>query len=114
MTGITQDVEDLLRTPQGISMFNNTGFFIFMNQSPIGRTRIQNLYQVSDNLLEFIKDKPSGSGLIYNGSVLIPIDYKLPTNSNLYKIMSTNPNDKKVKNKKEEVIEKEEEVIEEE
>lgn len=93
MTGITQDVADLLRTPQGTAMFNNTGFFIFLNQSPIGRGQLQQLYDISDNLIDFIKDKPAGTGLIYNNSVLIPIDYKLPTDSELYRIMSTNPND---------------------
>ena len=93
MTGITQDVADLLKSQQGTAMFNNTGFFIFLNQSPIGRSQLQNLYQISDSLLDYIKDKPSGVGLIYNNSVLIPIDYKLPNTSELYKIMSTNPND---------------------
>ena len=93
MTGITQDVADLLSTRQGTAMFNNTGFFIFLNQSPIGRQQLQNLYGISDALIDYIKDKPSGTGLIYNNSVIIPIDYKLPTDSELYHIMSTNPND---------------------
>ena len=100
MTGITQDVADLLRTQQGTAMFNNAGFFIFLNQSPIGRQQLQNLYGISDSLIDYIKDKPSGMGLIYNNSVLIPLDYKLPTSSEIYRIMSTNPNDAK----KEELI----------
>ena len=98
MTGITQDVADLLLSHQGTAMFNNTGFFIFLNQSPIGRDQIQNLYNVSDTLIDYIKDKPAGTGLIYNGYVLVPIDYKLPTDNELYLLMSTNPNDK-AKNK---------------
>ncbi len=93
MTGITQDVADILKTQQGTAMFNNSGFFIFLNQSPIGRSQLQNLYQISDSLIDYIKDKPSGVGLIYNNSVLIPVDYKLPKSSELYEIMSTNPND---------------------
>lgn len=102
MTGITQDVADLLRTQQGTAMFNNTGFFVFLNQSPIGRNQLQQLYGISDALINYIKDKPSGMGLIYNNSVLIPMDYKLPVTSELYRIMSTNPNDdKKSKNNEE-------------
>ena len=93
-TGITQDVADLLRTQQGTAMFNNSGFFVFLNQSPIGRSQLQQLYGISDNLIDFIKDKPSGMGLIYNNSVF---DYKLPVDSELYHIMSTNPNDEKRK-----------------
>lgn len=98
MTGITQDVADLLRTQQGTAMFNNSGFFIFLNQSPIGRNQLQQLYGISDTLIEYIKDKPSGQGLIYNGSILIPFDYRLPTDNALYRLMSTNPNDRRRKN----------------
>ena len=105
MTGITQDVADLLRTPQGTAMFNNTGFFIFLNQSPIGRSQLQQLYGISDTLIDYIKDKPSGQGLIYNGSILIPFDYRLPTENHLYKLMSTNPNDKKRKEETQEAPE---------
>lgn len=97
MTGITQDVADLLRTQQGTAMFNNSGFFVFLNQSPIGRNQLQQLYGISDTLIDYIKDKPSGQGLIYNGSILIPFDYRLPTDNALYRLMSTNPNDKKRK-----------------
>ena len=102
MTGITQDVADLLRTSQGTAMFNNTGFFVFLNQLQLGRDAIQKLFNVSDNLIDYIKEKPSGMGLVFNGSVMIPMDYKLPTNSELYKIMSTNPNDAEKLKKKEE------------
>jgi len=97
MTGITQDVADLLRNQQGTAMFNNTGFFIFLNQSPVGRQHLQALYHTSDSLIDFIKDKPTGMGLIYNNTIMIPFDYKLPSTSSLYKLMSTNPNDVKAR-----------------
>lgn len=95
MTGITQDVSDLLRSQQGTAMFNNTGFFVFLKQSSIGRQQIQQLFSVSDTLIDYTKDKGSGIGLIYNGRVTIPFNYRLPTDSSLYKMMSTNPNDEK-------------------
>ena len=93
MTGITQDVADLLKTQQGTAMFNNTGFFVILKQSPIGRDQIQKLWGVSDTLIDYTKDKDSGIGIIYNNNVLIPMNYKLPTDSKLYRLMSTNPND---------------------
>ena len=82
-------------------MFNNTGFFVFLNQLQIGRDAVQKLFTVSDNLIDYIKEKPSGMGLIFNNSVMIPMDYKLPVTSELYKIMSTNPNDESKLKKKE-------------
>ena len=95
MTGITQDVSDLLSSSEGVGMFSNTGFFIFLNQSPIGIDQLQRLYSKSltDTLADFIREKPQGTGLIYNTKVMIPFNYRLEHNTELYRIMSTNPND---------------------
>ena len=93
MTGITQDIQDLLITQQGQGMISNAGFFLMMNQSAIGRANLQKMFEISDALLDYIKDKPPGNGLIYNGKTLVPFDYKLPTDTKLYKLMSTKPSD---------------------
>ena len=95
MTGITQDVSDLTSTSQGASMFDNTGFFIFLKQSPRGRAKLQELYQFSDALLDNLKDKPSGIGLVYNGLSVVPLNYRIGKDTEIYRTMSTNPNDKK-------------------
>lgn len=93
MTGITQDIADLLRTPQGQGMYNNTGFFLIMNQSPLGRNEIQRQFDVSESLIDYIKDKPPGMGLFYNNTTLVPFDYKLPNDTKLYQLMTTRPAD---------------------
>lgn len=93
MTGITQDVADLLTSRQGEAMFNNTGFFIFLGQSPIGRQKIQNMWQVSDTLVDYMNEKGAGVGLIYNSLSMIPFDYTLDKTTDLYRLISTNPND---------------------
>ena len=59
MTGITQDIEDLLITPEGRGIFNNSGFVAMLSQSNIGRREIQEQYDVSDSLIDYIKDKDS-------------------------------------------------------
>lgn len=107
MTGITQDIADLLRTSQGTGMFNNTGFFIILKQSPVGQETVQRLWNVADSLIDYIKDKDSGIGLIYNNRVLIPMNYRLPTDSKLYGLMSTNPNDNEKIKKRKAALEKE-------
>lgn len=94
MTGITQDCADLLNNEAGAAMFNNTGFFVFLNQSPLGRDKLRDLYNISDNLIDYITDKPVGTGLIYNNTVMIPFDYKIPSDTLMYTVMSTNPHDK--------------------
>jgi len=94
MTGITQDVSDLIKTEQGLAMYNNTGFYVFLNQSAIARQQLQNIHGFSDSLIEYITDKPVGTGLIYNNAVVVPFDYSIPKETELYRVMSTNPHDK--------------------
>lgn len=93
ITGITQDVEDLLITPEAKGIFTNSGFILMMNQSPIGRGELANLYQISSSLLGFITDKPPGTGLLYNGSSIIPFENKFPQDTKIYKVLSTKPTD---------------------
>lgn len=93
MTGITQDIEDVLVTPEGRGILNNSGFVVMMNQSQIGRAELQEQYDISSSLLEYIKDKPPGMGLIYNGRSTVPFNYKLPTDTKLHKLMSTKPDE---------------------
>lgn len=52
MTGITQDIEDLLITPEGRGIFNNSGFVAMLSQSNIGRSEIQEQFDVSDTLID--------------------------------------------------------------
>lgn len=89
MTAMTQDIEDVLSTPEGRGILNNTGFVVMMNQSQIGRALLQEQYQISDSLLEYVKERTAGQGLLWNGRSCIPFDYKLPTNTKLHKLMST-------------------------
>lgn len=91
MTGITQDIEDVLVTPEGRGILNNSGFVVMMNQSQIGRAELREQYNLSPALMEYIKDKPPGIGLLYNGQSVVPFNYKLPVNTKLYKLMSTKP-----------------------
>ena len=93
MTGITQDVADLVRTPQGQGMFNNSGFFIILNQLPAGRAAVQRSLDIADSLIDNIADKPSGVGLLKNNNIIVPINYRISTDTNIYKIMSTNANE---------------------
>lgn len=114
MTGITQDVSDLWKTEQGQAMYNNTGFYVFLNQSALGRQQIQQVHNISDALIDYINDKPVGTGLIYNNSVMIPFDYYIPKDTEMYRIMSTNPHDKEQKKAIREEADKEFEALAEE
>ncbi len=93
MTGITQDITDLLSSLQGTGMIENSGFILFMNQSPSGRERIQQRYQIPDAMIDFLYDKGVGKGLIYTGKVMSPFNYTLPTTTSLHTLMTTKPSE---------------------
>ena len=93
ITGITQDITDLLYTTSGLGMLENSSFIIFMNQSPTGRQKIKERYKLPDIMCDYINDKGVGKGLAYMGKSILPFDYKLPTDTKLHKLMTTKPSD---------------------
>lgn len=66
MTGITQDIEDLLITPEGRGIFNNSGFVAMLSQSNIGRSEIQE--QLTQNRISVWQK----SGKYWNSTQKLP------------------------------------------
>ena len=88
-TGITQNVEDLLTNNDARTILNNCNFLLMMNQSQIDRQALSDLYSISENLQDYITDKPAGTGLLYTGNSIIPFQNVFPRDNEMYKIMST-------------------------
>ena len=92
-TGITQNVEDLLASPEARAIINNSSFVYMMNQSMMDRNMLGELLNLTEADKEFITNVEAGCGLIYTGKQSIPFQDSFPQNTRLYKILSTNPND---------------------
>lgn len=90
-TGITQNVEDLLTSPEARGIINNCNFILMLNQSPIDRNELASMFSLSPSLTDYITDKPAGTGLLYNGKTTVPFINEFPADTKLYKIMSTKP-----------------------
>lgn len=88
-TGITQNVEDLLRSDTARTMLSNSQFLLLLNQSSSDKKEIQNLLQISDVQLSYITNSDSGNGLLVSGKTIIPITNKFPKKTRLYKVMTT-------------------------
>lgn len=88
-TGITQNVEDLLRSDTARTMLSNSQFLLLLNQSSSDKKEIQNLLQISDAQLSYITNADSGNGLLVSGKTIIPITNKFPKKTRLYKVMTT-------------------------
>ena len=76
-TLIVQSISYLLENAEMQSVINNSGFMFYLSQAPKDREFIKQMYSLSDELLEYIKDKPSGMGILFNGQNWTPFDFDM-------------------------------------
>lgn len=89
-TGITQNVEDLLRSEMARTMLSNTQFVVMLSQNATDREQLSRLLNISHETMMYVTNASPGSGLIYADEFgTIPFENKFPSNTNLYKIIST-------------------------
>lgn len=90
-TGITQNVEELLDSDTARKMLSNSDFIVMLNQAPIDRQILADILNISETQLNFITNAPAGQGLLFVGDAIIPFIDRFPTNTELYKMMTTKP-----------------------
>ena len=88
-TGITQQVEDMMKTEEGRAIIGNSEFVMMLQMNPYGRAQMQQMYNLTDAEMEYITSSGSGHGLIYNGKDIIPFIDEFPRDTKLYKAMTT-------------------------
>ena len=93
-TGITQNVEDMLRSATARTMLANSEFIVMLNQASSDRIKLAELLNISDLQMSYITNVDAGCGLIKVGAALVPFTDKFPKNTKLYRLMSTRPNEK--------------------
>ena len=106
-TGITQNVEDLLKSEAGRTILNNCGFVMLLNQAPMNLMQLSNIYNISPEEQKYINNGPSGQGLIWmtggqgseSGGTVIPFMDQFPQDTKLYKMMTTKPSDDGIRKK---------------
>lgn len=89
ITGITQSVTDLLRSEQAKGMLANSDFIMMLNQSPNDLEILTELLNISDAQKPFVTGAEAGCGLLFAEKVIVPFGDQFPTDSYLYKLMST-------------------------
>ncbi len=90
-TAITQNVEYLLDSVLASTMLSNSEFIVMLNQAASDRVDLARLLNISDEQLSYITNAEAGHGLIKYGSSLVPFVNKFPTNTELYRLMTTKP-----------------------
>ena len=89
-TGITQNVEDLLRSELARTMLSNTQFVVMLSQNASDREQLAHLLKISNDTMNYVTNASSGSGLLYADEYgIIPFENKFPTNTHIYEIITT-------------------------
>lgn len=92
-TAITQNIEDMLKSEDSRTIINNSSFIILLGQSPINKEHLSNLLNISKEEQKYISSAKPGTGLLRIKDDIIPITDSFPKNTELYKIMTTKPNE---------------------
>lgn len=93
VTGITQNIEDCLRSATARTMLANSEFLLMLNQAPTDRMELARLLSISDTQLSYITNAEAGHGLIKVGGAIVPFVNDFPKDTALYRLMTTKPED---------------------
>ena len=91
---LTQNVEDMLKSDKARDVINNSSFILMLGQSAINKQQLTQLFGISPTEQKYISSAKPGMGLIRINDNLIPVDDSFPTDTKLYKLMSTKPDEK--------------------
>ena len=92
-TGITQNVKDLLSSREVENIFENSDFVYMLNQAGGDRQILAKQLGISPHQLSYVTHSSEGEGLLFYGSIILPFVDHFPKNTELYRIMTTKPQD---------------------
>lgn len=90
-TGITQNVKDLLASREIENIFENSDFIYMLNQAGGDRQILAKQLGISNQQLSYVTHSEAGQGLIFYDNVILPFVDRFPTDTELYRIMTTRP-----------------------
>ena len=93
VTGLTQNVEELLRSDTARLMLANSEFLILLNQSATDREELARLLHISETQLSYITNVAAGCGLIRCAGNIVPFENSFPRHTRLYRLMTTKPDE---------------------
>ena len=88
-TGATQNVKDLLSSPEIENILENSDFICLLNQASGDRKILAERLNISPQQLRYVDNSEPGEGLLIYENVILPFRNPIPQRSQLYKIMTT-------------------------
>ena len=90
-TAITQNVKDLLSSREVESIFENSDFVLMLNQAQGDRAILAKQLNISPQQMKYVTHTEAGEGLIFYGNVVLPFIDRFPTDTELYRLLTTKP-----------------------
>ena len=92
-TGITQNVKDLLASPEIENILENSDYICMLNQAPGDRQILAQKLNISPHQLSYVTQANEGEGLLFYGNVIVPFVDRFPKDTEMYRLMTTKPNE---------------------
>lgn len=92
-SALTQNVKDLLASREIENILDNTDFMILLSQAQSDRAILAKQIGISEHQLSYITHSNSGEGLLFYGSVTIPFVDRFPQDTEIYRLLTTKPED---------------------
>ena len=90
-TAITQNVKDLLSSREVENIFENSDFVLMLNQAQGDRAILAKQLNISPQQMKYVTHTEAGEGLIFYGNVVLPFIDRFPTDTELYCLLTTKP-----------------------
>jgi type IV secretory pathway VirB4 component len=95
-SAITQNVKDLLASREVENIFENSDFIYMLSQAQGDRQILAKQLGISAHQLSYVTHSNPGEGLLFFGNTVIPFIDHFPKDTELYRMMTTRPNDEAV------------------
>ena len=92
-TGITQNVKDLLASREVENIFENSDYIYMLNQASGDRQILAKQLNISPHQLSYVTHSGGGVGLLFYGNIILPFVDRFPKDTELYRVMTTKPNE---------------------
>ena len=93
VSGITQNIKDLLASREIENIFEDSDFILMLNQAAGDRQILAKYLNISPHQLSYVTNSGEGEGLLFYGNTIIPFKDKFDKSTRLYSLMSTKPED---------------------
>ena len=90
-TGITQNVKDLLSSREVENIFENSDYIYMLNQASGDRQILAKQLNISPHQLSYVTHSGEGEGLLFYGNIILPFVDRFPKDTELYRVMTTKP-----------------------